>query len=138
MSPTTDAGLRPPACWRSRCRPKQALTLTHPLTHPLTHSLTHSLIQYLLAHPTRSRVHTLTVTYTHTPPATGKGGVPLEQLFGFEKVYLKPGQSVTLSFGMTARDLTLVDGQGVRRAVEGEWRVRIGVGEDRLEQSFCV
>ena len=72
------------------------------------------------------------------PPGAGTAGVPLEQLFGFEKVYLAPGESVVLSFGMTPRDLTLVNEKGVRHAVRGQWRVRVGVGEERVERSFCV
>ncbi len=62
----------------------------------------------------------------NTPPGAGVDGVPLKQLFGFEKVFLRAGESVTVFFGMAARDLTLVGADGDRYVGEGIWSVVVG------------
>jgi len=67
------------------------------------------------------------------PPNPGVDGAPLEQLFGFHKIFLQPGQSQVVSFMSSARDFTLVDKSGVRWPPEGGWTVRIGgVGDGEL------
>jgi len=38
-------------------------------------------------------------------------GAPLKQLFGFQKVFLPPGESVDLFFAASAKDFMIVDKQ---------------------------
>ena len=75
------------------------------------------------------------------PPGAGTGGVPLQELFGFQRVHVPAGQSVTVWLGLSARQLTAIveDGSGVagdahplaprvrRLAAPGEYKVRFGV-----------
>ena len=69
-----------------------------------------------------------------TPPGAGTNGVPLKQLFGFEKVFLRAGDSTTVFFGMAARDLTLVGTDGDRYVGVGAWRVDV----EGLRAELCV
>ena len=69
-----------------------------------------------------------------TPPGAGTNGVPLKQLFGFEKVFLRTGETATVFFGMAARDLTLVDTDGARYVGEGTWSVSV----ESLHTELCV
>ena len=39
-----------------------------------------------------------------TPPGAGTGGVPLKQLFGFERVHVKAGQTVSVFLYPTLTD----------------------------------
>jgi beta-glucosidase-like glycosyl hydrolase len=65
------------------------------------------------------------------PPGAGAGGVAQQQLFGFERVRVNAGQTVTVWLGVGARDLTRVardaEGRAARVAVAGEYAVRVGV-----------
>ena len=66
------------------------------------------------------------------PPGAGAGGVPQQQLFGFERVHVRVGETVTVWLGVGARDLTRVvaaaGGEPARRvAVAGEYGLRVGV-----------
>lgn len=65
-----------------------------------------------------------------TPPNAGKDGNPLKYLVDYEKVFLKPGQSQTVHFQLTARDLALFGTDGRRYAPEGLGSVVVGVGEN--------
>lgn len=77
-------------------------------------------------------------------PGAGSNGVPLQQLFAFQRVHVPAGQSVLVYLGLQARHLTHVvdDAQAdashplalkVKRvAVSGEYTVRVGVKDDRL------
>ena len=60
------------------------------------------------------------------PPGAGAGGVPLQTLFGFERVRVAAGGSVEVWLGVGVRELTRVAG-GQRVAVPGRWRVRVGL-----------
>jgi hypothetical protein len=42
------------------------------------------------------------------PPQAGQNGVPLQQLFGFQRVHVPKGQTVTVWLGLSATDLTQV------------------------------
>ena len=68
------------------------------------------------------------------PPGAGQNGVPREVLFGFDRVRVRAGETVSVWLGVGARDLTRVarDARGalVRAPVPGSWRVRVGVGAD--------
>jgi hypothetical protein len=70
------------------------------------------------------------------PPGAGTGGVPLQDLFGFARVHVPAGQTVTVWLGLSARDLTLVVPaaappggalQVARVVARGTWTLRVGV-----------
>jgi beta-D-xylosidase 4 len=60
------------------------------------------------------------------PPGAGSGGAPLQSLFGFERVRVAAGQTVSVWLGVGERDLTRVLG-GARVPVGGQWRLRVGL-----------
>ena len=55
--------------------------------------------------------------------------VPIRSLQGFKRVHLKPRESVTLSFELTARQFSLIDDQGRRVVEPGEFEISIGGGQ---------
>lgn len=61
------------------------------------------------------------------PPGAGTNGIPLQQTFNFERVFVPAGKTVYVWLGLTARDLTQVNAAGVRLAHTGEYTVRFGV-----------
>jgi hypothetical protein len=61
------------------------------------------------------------------PPGAGVDGVPLQELFGFERVFVPAGQTVTVYLGAQGVRFTQAGEDGVRRALAGEYRVRFGV-----------
>ena len=65
------------------------------------------------------------------PPGAGTGGVPLQVLFGFERVRVNKGETVTVWLGISARDLTRVSrdaaGELARRPAQGAYTLRVGV-----------
>jgi hypothetical protein len=63
------------------------------------------------------------------PPGAGTNGVPLQQLFGFERVHVPAGQTVTVYLGAQGYYFTQPDADGVRHALPGEYGVRFGVRE---------
>ena len=64
-----------------------------------------------------------------TPPNAGQDGVPLQTLFGFERVHVKTGESVSVNLYPELIDFmhTMLD--GTKQAVAGEWTVKFGVKE---------
>lgn len=48
-------------------------------------------------------------------------------MFGFKRVHVLAGQTVSVWLGVTARDLTQVNAEGVRQALPGPYTVRFGV-----------
>jgi beta-glucosidase len=54
------------------------------------------------------------------------GSSPLRQLAGFSRVLLKPGQTSSVSFVLTDRQMSLVDEEGRRAVLPG--RIRLSVG----------
>jgi hypothetical protein len=62
--------------------------------------------------------------------------VPLQSLVGYEKVDLEPGQSKVVNFALSAREFTLVEGEGRYTTRAGEWILRIG--DERLEHKIMV
>lgn len=78
-----------------------------------------------------------------TPPGAGQGGMPLQYLFNFQRVYVLPGQTVTVWLGLHARDLTHVDADGNRYVMQpgAKYTVRVGVdwpGAATATTSFVV
>jgi hypothetical protein len=63
------------------------------------------------------------------PPGAGTGGVPLQELFGFERVFVPAGQTVTVYLGAQGVRFTQPDVDGVRRVLPGEYTARFGVKE---------
>jgi hypothetical protein len=63
------------------------------------------------------------------PPGAGTGGVPLQELFGFERVFVPAGQTVTVYIGAQGVRFTQAGVDGVRRVLPGEYTVRFGVKE---------
>ena len=63
------------------------------------------------------------------PPGAGTDGVPLQELFGFERVFVRAGETVTVYLGAQGVRFTQAGVDGVRRALGGEYGVRFGVRE---------
>jgi len=64
------------------------------------------------------------------PPDAGKDGIPLQYLFGFERVFVPRGKTVSVVLYPTLGDFTKVDVNGVRiPVVPGEYTVRFGLQE---------
>ena len=63
------------------------------------------------------------------PPGAGTNGVPLQELFGFERVFVPAGQTVTVYIGAQGVRFTQAGIDGVRRVLPGEYTVRFGVKE---------
>merc|ERR1711998_130432 len=63
------------------------------------------------------------------PPGAGQNGVPLQTLFGFERVHVKAGESVTVNIypALTEFTSTMLDGSKIPAV--GEWTVKFGVQE---------
>jgi hypothetical protein len=63
------------------------------------------------------------------PPGAGQGGVPLQTLFGFDRVHVKAGQTVTVWLFPNLNDFTQVHVDGRREAAVGTYKFRFGVAE---------
>jgi len=63
------------------------------------------------------------------PPGAGTNGVPLQTLFGFERVHVKAGQTVTVNLYPALTDFTTTNLDGTKSAIAGEWTVKFGVKE---------
>ena len=62
-----------------------------------------------------------------TPPAFP--GAPKIALRGFTRLALKPGQSQTVTFDLSPRDLSFVTADGTRELVPGQYTVSVGSGQ---------
>jgi len=56
-------------------------------------------------------------------------GAPRVALRGFQRVALKPGESRSIRFDLSARDLSAVTVDGVRKVLAGVYRVSVGSGQ---------
>lgn len=95
-------------------------------------------------------VATVKATVRNTGPVAGEEvaqlyvgipGAPLRQLRGFEKVKLAPGQSASVEFGLTRRDLSEWDvGKQKWVVQDGEYKVFVGASsrDIRLTGSIVV
>ena len=61
------------------------------------------------------------------PPGAGQNGVPRQQLYGFDRVHVPAGATVTVDLYPSLADLTQVDALGVRRVAPGRYTFRFGV-----------
>ena len=64
-----------------------------------------------------------------SPPGAGVDGVPLQSLWGFERVHVKAGESVSVYIGLPGVELTQIDAKGKRYALPGTYTVRFGLRE---------
>ena len=63
------------------------------------------------------------------PPGAGQNGVPLQSLWGFERVHVKSGASVNVILYPSLTDFTHVDETGKRGALPGVYTFTFGVHE---------
>ena len=63
------------------------------------------------------------------PPGAGANGVPLQTLFGFERVHVKAGESVLVNLYPALTDYTHTTLDGTKVALAGDWTVKFGVQE---------
>jgi hypothetical protein len=63
------------------------------------------------------------------PPGAGSGGIPLQTLFGFERVHVKAGATVEVHLGATMLDFAHVGEDGKFAETEGEYTVQFGIPE---------
>jgi hypothetical protein len=64
-----------------------------------------------------------------TPPGAGQNGVPLQTLFGFERVHVKAGETVTVFLTPALTDFAQVGVDGKMKATPGTYQVHFGVAE---------
>eukprot|EP00040_Diaphanoeca_grandis_P030520 m.180510 g.180510 ORF g.180510 m.180510 type:complete len:788 (+) comp32023_c1_seq1:116-2479(+) len=64
-----------------------------------------------------------------TPPGAGVDGVPLQSLFGFERVHVKAGETVTVYLYPALTDFAVIDHDGRHQATAGEYTFKFGVKE---------
>jgi hypothetical protein len=62
-----------------------------------------------------------------TPPGAGAGGVPLQALFGFERVHVKAGEAVEVSLVPALAHFAHADAAGAWRPLPGAYAVHFGV-----------
>jgi len=63
------------------------------------------------------------------PPGAGNNGVPLKYLFGFERIHVARGQTVTVTLNPSLGDFTHVDSNGKRFPQVGEYSIQFGIPE---------
>jgi len=63
------------------------------------------------------------------PPDAGKDGNPIKTLFGFERVHVPKGQTVSVFLYPSFGDFTRVDTNGKRVPVPGDYVVHFGIPE---------
>ena len=64
-----------------------------------------------------------------TPPGAGTNGVPLQTLFGFERVFVKAGATVQVDLYPELTQFTQVRPDGTRVAAPGLYSLRFGLKE---------
>jgi len=66
--------------------------------------------------------------------------VPIRSLQGFQRIHLNPGQTQTVSFALTAQQLSIIDDQSRRVVEPGEFEIQAGGGQigSRLPSSQVV
>jgi len=63
------------------------------------------------------------------PPGAGENGVALQTLFGFERIHVLAGQTVSVNLYPEMTDFALTALDGTKEPAAGEWTVRFGVQE---------
>lgn len=67
-----------------------------------------------------------------TPPGAGSNGIPLQTLFGFERVHVRAGESVTVNLYPEMTDFTHTLLDGTLTPATGEWTIKFGVKETAI------
>ena len=62
-------------------------------------------------------------------PGAGQNGVPSQTLFGFERIHVKAGESMTVNLYPEMTDFANTMLDGTKLPAVGEWTVRFGVQE---------
>lgn len=70
------------------------------------------------------------------PPRAGTNGVPIQTLWGFERVHVEAGETVAVRMYPALTSFTQVDGDGVRNAHSGIYTFRFGTSEMPRDQGF--
>jgi len=60
---------------------------------------------------------------------SGVPGAPLRALQGFQRVHLDKGEKKSVTFALSARDLSIVDESGKRHIVPGSVDIWVGGGQ---------
>jgi beta-glucosidase len=63
--------------------------------------------------------------------APGAGAIPLRSLKGFERVQLAPGETKSVRFELTPRELAVAEANGSYRVRSGTYRLWVGGGQER-------
>jgi len=71
-----------------------------------------------------------------TPPGAGQNGVPLQTLFGFQRVHVPAGETVTVTLYPEMTDFAQVDKNGQLYAHEGTYRVHFGIESENNELAY--
>merc|ERR1712087_406209 len=61
------------------------------------------------------------------PPGAGKNGVPLQTLFGFKRIHVKAGHTVSVWLYPSLLDFTTVNINGQRSVHPGDYAISFGV-----------
>jgi len=81
----------------------------------------------VIVHNNGKRTGDVVVLAFVVPPNAGKDGVPLKSLYGFIRLHdMPPNSEKTVSFPITAHDLSMVDSNGKRTVVPGVWTAMVG------------
>jgi len=67
-----------------------------------------------------------------TPPGAGTGGRPLRTLFGFERVHVRAGETVSVTLYPALTEFAATAADGAREALPGEYVVSFGVHADDM------
>jgi beta-D-xylosidase 4 len=117
-------------------------------------------LRYLAAHPEHDAlyapldsdvVNALVVNVTNTgavdaddvviaflqTPGNGTNGIPIQEVFDFQRVHVPAGQTVTVYLYLQARHLTRITSAGKRVAVAGRYTVRFGVDAPGMHHAYA-
>ena len=61
------------------------------------------------------------------PPGAGQNGVPLQSLFGFERVHVKAGDSVDVYLYPSLMEFAKTELNGTKTVLDGEYKIWFGV-----------
>jgi len=61
------------------------------------------------------------------PPGAGQNGVPLQSLFGFERVHVKAGDSVDVYLYPSLMEFAKTELDGTKTVLDGEYKIWFGV-----------
>ena len=73
-----------------------------------------------------------------TPPGAGENGVPLQTLFGFERVHVKAGETKTVYLYPALSKFKTVAEDGALAARPGDYAVEFGIPETRGRMGYAA